>query len=252
MNATGHAASGFLVGAATGHIISSPDQPGFWIWAGLVAGCSILPDADIRRSTVDELFGPFTRGIRWGQVTLIPGLWSFVRPFLGGHRARTHRIEGVILFLFAVWVASHWQASSAVLVVFGVGLAVRCGFLILTYLFDTRYRKRYWLPLLLVSLAGAWLFWQAGDPLPGWVPFAMAAGCAVHVAGDMVTDSGVKITYLSERPSRLLPEPLCFKAGGWVEHTLVIPPMLIATGLVMAYQAGYDPIGSVLTAMRGA
>lgn len=252
MNGTGHAASGFLVGAATGHMISTPDQPGYWVWVGLVAGCSILPDADIKRSTVDELLGPVTRGIRWGTVTLIPGLWSFIRPFLGGHRQRSHRIEGVAVFLAAVWVLTHWKISSAVLVLFGTALAVRCVFLVLTYLFDTRYRKSYWLPLLAVSLAAVWLWWRTGEPLPAWVPFGMAAGCATHIAGDMVTDSGVKITFMSNKPSRLLPEPLCFKAGGWVEHTLVLPPMLIAAVLVVAYQAGYDPIGSVLTAMRGA
>lgn len=250
MNGTGHAASGFLIGAATGHMISPPTEAGFWVWTGLVAGCSILPDADVKRSTVDELLGPVTRGIRWGTVTLIPGLWSFVRPFLGGHRQRSHRVEGVIAFLAAVWILTHWRISSAVLVVFGVALAVRCLFLVATYLFDTTYRKRYWLPLLAVSLAGTYLFWQTGDPLPAYVPFAMAAGCAVHVLGDMTTDSGVKLTHLSEKPARLLPEALCFKAGGWVENTIVVPVMIIATVLVVSYQAGFDPVGSVLNAMR--
>lgn len=251
MIATGHTVSGVLVGAATAQVLGvTPADPVFWAWTGIMAGAALLPDLDMRQSVASSLFGPLTGGLRWGSVTLIPGLWSFVRPFLGGHRGRTHRISGIILFLAGLWLCSLWLWPSVVVVVFATGLAVRALALVATYLFDFRYRKPYWLPLFAVSVAAGWLFYTAGSSLPLWVVWAMAGGCAVHVLGDSVTDAGVKLTHLSEKPFRLLPEPLCFKAGGWVEHTLVLPPMLIAAALIVAYQAGYHPIETVLEALR--
>lgn len=253
MMSTGHAASGILVGACTAQVTGlTVSDLGWWGWVGVIAGCSLLPDVDLRQSTASELFGPFTRGIRWGNTTLVPGLWSLLRPFLGGHRKRTHSIPGIAVFLAAIWVLCHWLLSSSIVVVFAFGLAVRALFLIATYLFDVKYRKRYWLPLFAGSLAVGWWFYTGAAPLPGWLPWAMAGGCAVHLIGDAMTDSGVQLTHLSEKKFHLFGETLAFKAGGWVEHTLVLPPMLIAAVLVVAYQAGYDPIGSVLTALEGA
>lgn len=221
--------------------------PLYVMWAALVMGGSILPDADMKRTVADELFGPFTRGIRWGTVTLIPGLWTLVRPFLGGHRGRTHRIEGVILFLAGLWLCTLWRIPSTIVVVLGAGLALRTAHLILEWLFGIRYRKRYWLPLFAVSLGVGWLFWTSGAPLPVQVPFALAFACLVHIGGDILTDAGVKVTFASEKKVKI-PEPFAFKAGGWVENTIVVPPMLIAAVLVVCYQAGYDPVGSVLEA----
>lgn len=241
------------MGVATAPAIdTNPTSPSYWCWVGILAGCSVLPDADMKRTVADELFGPFTRGIRWGQTTLIPGLFTIVRLFLGGHRQRSHRVEGVLLFLTGVWICTHWVVSSTVVLVLATGLALRSAHLVAEWLFGLRYRRRYWLPLFAVSLAAGWLFYRTGTPLPGWVPFAMGAGCAVHILGDLVTDSGVRLTFATEKKSRLLPEPLCFKAGGWVENTLVVPPMFIAAVLVVAYQAGYDPIGAVMEGMRHA
>lgn len=249
--ATGHVISGVLIGAATAPALGvTPADPTYWAWTTVVAGCSILPDSDLKRTVADELFGPFTRGIRLGQTTLIPGLFTIVRLFLGGHRNRSHRIEGVLMFLAGVWACTHWLASSTIVLVLATGLGLRSIHLIAEWLFGIRYRKRYWLPLFAVSLAVGWLYYQTGAPLPGWVPFAMGLGCAVHICGDLVTDSGVRLTFATEKKSRLLPEPLCFKAGGWVENTIVVPPMFIAAVLVVCYQAGYDPVGSVLDAMK--
>lgn len=230
----------------------TPADPTYWAWTTVAAGCAILPDADMKRTVADELFGPFTRGIRWGTVTLLPGLFTIVRLFLGGHRQRSHRVEGVLLFLFGVWLCTHWAISSTAVVVVAAGLALRSTHLIGEWLFGFRYRKRYWMPLFVVSLGVGYLFWSNGAHLPGWVPFAMALGCAIHILGDMCTDSGVRLTFATEKKSRLLPEPLCFKAGGWVENTLVVPPMFMAAVLVVAYQAGYDPIGAVMEGMRHA
>lgn len=249
--ATGHTISGVLMGAATAPVLGvTPADPVFWAWTGIIAGAALLPDLDMKRSVADTLLGPITGGVRWGSTTLVPGLWSFVRPFLGGHRGRTHRISGVLLFLAGLFLCTLWLWPSVVVVVLATALAVRALALVATYLFDFRYRKHYWIPLTAVSGAVGWWFYGAGVSLPLWVVWAMAAGCAVHIAGDGCTDSGVKLTAQAEKPWRLLPEKLCFKAGGWVEHTLVLPPMLIASVLVVAYQAGYDPVGAVIEGMR--
>jgi hypothetical protein len=250
MLATGHATSGVLVGVVTAAVSGPFGDPAWWAWVAVVAGCAILPDADMKRSVVDELWGPFTRGIRLGKSTVIPGLWSLVRPLLGGHRVRSHRIEGVLVFLAGIWVATHWVASSAVIAALATGLSIRSAALVAAWLTDFRYRRSYWIGNAAASAAVGWWVLDSGAHLPGWLPFAMAFGCAVHIAGDMVTDSGVQLTFAFPKKARLLPEPLCFKAGGWVEHAVVMPVLVIATGIAIAYQAGYDPIGTVLTAWR--
>lgn len=237
------------MGVSTALAVAPVGTPTYVAWAGVVAGCSFLPDLDMKRTAADELFGPFTRGFRWGTRTLTPGLWTLVRPFLGGHRQRSHRVEGVVLFLFGIWLCHLWAIPSTVVVVFATGLGLRSAHLVVEWLFGIRYRRRYWIPLLFVSCVVGYLFWTSGAHLPGWVPFAMALGCAVHILGDCLTDSGVRLTFASEKKTKI-PEPFAFKAGGWVENTLVVPPMLIAAVLVVCYQAGYDPVGTVLEAMR--
>lgn len=240
--ATGHATSGLLVGTATAGVTGAVfGAPAWWAWAAVVAGCSLLPDVDMRRTVADGLWGPFTAGVRIGRIPILPGLWSLIRPLLGGHRARSHRIEGVIVFLAVVGLATFWSWSSALVAALAVGLAIRAAALVAEWLVGFRYRRSYWLFNAAASWAVGWWVIDTGTSLPGWLPWAMALGCAAHIGGDLCTDGGVKLTYMSEKKAGL-PNWLAFKAGGWFEHAAVMPVLVIATSLVVAYSAGYHPL----------
>lgn len=47
-----------------------------------------------------------------------------------------------------------------------------------------------------------------------FIPIAVLLGCATHITGDMLTDSGCMLGYpWSRHRFRLLPEPLAFTTG---------------------------------------
>jgi membrane-bound metal-dependent hydrolase YbcI (DUF457 family) len=72
------------------------------------------------------------------------------------------------------------------------------------------------------------------------IPLAVLIGCATHVAGDMLTDSGCMLAFpLSRHRFRLLPEPLAFTTGSLPE-ILLVDPILTAAVLVLAGSAA-DP-----------
>lgn len=254
MMATGHCVSAALAGVGTAQVLGVvPVDPTFWAWTGVMVGAALLPDFDTRSATVNNLWGPVTNGVRVFKIPILPGLWPILRPLVGGHRRGSHSALGLIVLLAALWLCSHWLLSSAIVAALAFGLALRGTGVLTEYLIGLKYRRRYWVGNLAASAAAGWYLFDHALRLPGWVPWAMAGGALVHVMGDMLTDSGVKLAWPTRDVDvRLLPEPLCFKAGGWVENTLVVPPMLIAAVLVVAYQAGYDPIGAVFEAMRSA
>ena len=61
------------------------------------------------------------------------------------------------------------------------------------------------------------------------VPWAIAAGTATHLLGDMLTNQGIPIAWpLSRQHVRLLPEPLAFTTGTRPERWVVAPLLLVA------------------------
>ena len=66
------------------------------------------------------------------------------------------------------------------------------------------------------------------------IPLAVALGCATHIAGDMLTDSGCMLGYpYSRYRFHLLPEPLAFPTGPSPE-LLIVDPLLTFAILVLA------------------
>lgn len=54
-------------------------------------------------------------------------------------------------------------------------------------------------------------------------------GNAVHISGDMMTNTGVRIFLpFSDKKRKLLPEQIIFKTGGPVEHLVVLPLFTLA------------------------
>lgn len=72
------------------------------------------------------------------------------------------------------------------------------------------------------------------------IPLAVGVGCATHIVGDMLTDSGCMLGYLAFRHRFcLLPEPLAFTTGTRPE-LLIVDPVLTGALLVLAGWAA-DP-----------
>jgi len=66
------------------------------------------------------------------------------------------------------------------------------------------------------------------------IPVAVALGCATHIAGDMLTDSGCPLLLpLSQYRFKWWPEPLAFTTGTMPEVAIVDPVLLVAlAGLI--------------------
>jgi LexA-binding, inner membrane-associated putative hydrolase len=76
------------------------------------------------------------------------------------------------------------------------------------------------------------------------VPWAIAAGTATHLVGDMLTDEGIPIAWpLSRVHFRLLPEPLAFTTGTRPERWVVAPLMLAALVWLVALVEKVVPAG---------
>lgn len=67
-----------------------------------------------------------------------------------------------------------------------------------------------------------------------FIPIAVLLGCATHITGDMLTDSGCMLGYpWSRQRFHLLPEPLAFTTGTLPE-LLIIDPILSGALLALA------------------
>lgn len=255
MLAPGHAFSGLLSGIVTAPVFGlSPADRSYWLYVGTHMGFALAPDLDVRGSTADRVWGPLSGGVRvrlFGKKrTMIPGLWSFVRPFIGGHRRGTHSTLGLLLVLALVWLSGFWLPSAAFFVALGTGLGIRAAAIPVEYITGWKYRRRYWKLNVLASVAAGYVFYRAGGAFPVWVPWAMAGGSLAHVLGDLCTDGKVHLEWpFKDRPIGL-PKWLAFRTGGMWEHLVVTPLLLIVSGVLISRQFGYDPIYAVLTLMR--
>ena len=85
----------------------------------------------------------------------------------------------------------------------------------------------------LLAAAGAVALVWTGYGL-ALVPYAVATGCLIHIAGDMCTDSGCPVLApLSGEDYRLIPEPFAFTTGTAPERWIV-RPVLVAAAIAMA------------------
>lgn len=255
MLAPGHALSGLLGGLATAPAFGlQPADRTYWVYVSVWTGAALLPDIDAKGSTADRVWGPLSAGWRprllGKRRTVLPGVWSFVRPFVGGHRRGTHATIGLIAVLGLVWLSQFWPPAAGFFVALGTGLALRGAGVVVEHLSGWRYRRRYWkLNALLSVAAGVW-FVQIGADFPSWLPWAMGGGSLAHVLGDLLTDGKVHLDWpFQDRPVGL-PEWLAFRTGGWFEHVVVMPWLAIGCGVLLCYQFGYDLIGEISILMR--
>jgi membrane-bound metal-dependent hydrolase YbcI (DUF457 family) len=228
-----HALSGIAVGVTTAGVVG--DLPGNQLgWVAVVAGCALAPDLDMAQSTIGRMWGPITGGIyiKWfGRRRLIfPGLSHLVEFLAGGHRQRTHTIDGLIILLGMVYLAQLWTIPTALVLALLTGV----GILAADFLIPG---KIGWKINLAVSAGvGCWSATR-GFELPGWVVWAMVLGCAVHILGDMLTIQGCRMSMIgNDARVRILP----LTTGGPVERLLIVPGLLIWTAWVLASRVNPD------------
>jgi len=220
-----HALSGLVAGVAIGQFGWHLDLAHLAVGAAVTAGAAVLPDIDHPDASVAESFGFVTEGFAWliGHVS-------------GGHRHGTHSLLGIAAFTGAAYAAWHYLYTPAgkiglgllLVLVFASGLrALRIG----GHFGD------------LLAIGGAVAMLRSGFGVAG-VPWAIAAGTATHLAGDMLTNEGIPVAWpLSRVHFRLLPEPLAFTTGTRPERWVVAPLMLAALVWLVAVVEKIVPAG---------
>lgn len=208
-----HVLSGLAAGALTFTALpGDPETYEYVGWVLAVGATALLPDIDHPRSTVTGMWGSATRLLS-RAVTLAAN----------GHRAGTHDMALAppgLAFLF--WVASLTMAGQLTATALVIGLALRAVAMLLPGA-----RRDHPLVNLTCSLAGAWAL-VTEEKVPEWLPFAVAIGVFVHIAGDAITEGGIPVplSWITGAPRRLPGGPI--DTGGAAERYVVAPALLIA------------------------
>jgi len=250
MMALGHTLLGSAIGLATVGVVQATGDHETAVQAAWVltwAGCSLGPDLDAHGTTVSRMWGPITDGFRpriWGKRRkLVPGITDLVGAICGGHRRGSHSVLGTIVVLAMVWLASLFVVGTAIVVAILTGLGI-CA--VCLWLPGKQAIEKNWPANVAISALAAYAAYRVGWTLPGWVPWAMAGGTAAHILGDMLTKTGCPLNWPREKTRvSLLP----MRAGGPAERWIAVPLLVTLNVLLLAYLAGYDPIGRLWLAL---
>ena len=205
-----HALSGLVVGVAAGQFVWHLNPAHLAVAAVVTAGAAVLPDIDHPDATCAREFGFVTKAFAW-----------VIEHISGGHRHGTHSLAGVAAFTGAAYAAEHYRHTLGGKI--GLGLLL---VLVLAAALRALKIGGHFADLLAIAGAAAMLYHGYDLAL---VPWAIAAGTATHLAGDMLTNQGIPIAWpLSRQHVRLLPEPLAFTTGTRPERWVVAPLLLVA------------------------
>jgi membrane-bound metal-dependent hydrolase YbcI (DUF457 family) len=205
-----HSLSGAVTGAAAASYVLHLSLPQSAMLAALTAGAAVLPDIDHPDASLAHCFGFLTKGFAW-----------LVGKISGGHRHGTHSLLGVGVFTALAWLAAHFRGDLAG----RIGLCLLLSLVFAGGLYALRIGGHFADAL---AIAGAVVMVWTGYGLP-LVAVATGLGCAAHLVGDMLTDSGIPLLLpLTRQRFRLLPEPAAFTTGTRPEHWLIAPALTVA------------------------
>lgn len=178
MKGTSHALSGVAVGVWTLPFAPVHDPVTSTAWVAAVAGFALAPDLDAPGSTAARVWGPMSGAAARG-----------LSKIAGGHRGATHDIVIAPAAVFAAaWVAALNPWAALAFLAMAAGLAQ----VALDPVLPGKQRHPF------VNVAGCAIIVAAvahhGADLT-WLPFAAAAGVAVHIGGDALTTSGVPVPF---------------------------------------------------------
>jgi len=196
--------------------------------AVVCAGAALAPDADHHDATIAHSLPPVSEWV-----------CDVVGRVAGGHRNGTHSVLGIAVLTAIAWGAGQVTVSAGPLGELALGAGILSVLLVAfaaRALGLARRRPDAW--ALALGLAG---FITVAAPTEwDWLPVAVALGATVHVAGDMLTGSGVPLLWPWEpRPPRWWRSapllnglwtrggnfalPLLGTTGSWRERLLVTP-----------------------------
>ena len=216
-----HALSGAVTGAATG-IFLHMSEPRTVALAGFTAGMALLPDLDKCGSSPARCLGFLSEAVA-----------TVIAKISGGHRHATHSILGIAVFTALAWVACHFRGDIAG----KAGLALLMTLTVSGALESLRIARSHVADVIAIGVAAFEIWFGYGLAL---IPLAVLVGCATHIAGDMLTDSGCMLGYPASRFRwHLLPEPLAFTTGTRPE-LLFVDPLLTVVLVALAVRVA-DP-----------
>ncbi|MGH3273474.1 MAG: metal-dependent hydrolase [Streptosporangiaceae bacterium] len=216
-----HALSGAVTGAATG-IYLNMSLPHTAALAGFTAGMALLPDLDKCGSSPARSLGLLSEAVA-----------RFIAKVSGGHRHATHSLLGIAAFTGLAWLGVHFRADWAG----KAGLALLMTLTAAGALEALRIARSHVADAIAIGLAAGEIWFGYGLSL---IPLAVLVGCATHIAGDMLTDSGCMLGYpVLRHRFHLLPEPLAFTTGTRPE-LLIVDPLLTAALVILSLWAA-DP-----------
>ena len=205
-----HALSGAVTGAATG-IFLHMSEPRTIALAGFTAGMALLPDLDKCGSSPARCLGFLSEAVA-----------TVIARISGGHRHATHSILGIAVFTALAWVACHFRGDIAG----KAGLALLMALTVSGALEALRIARSHVADVIAIGVAAVEVWYGYGLAL---IPLAVLIGCATHIAGDMLTDSGCMLGYPASKVRyHLLPEPLAFTTGTRPELLFVDPLLTVA------------------------
>lgn len=219
-----HALSGaavWLAGAPpAAELLGQPLSTAETLAGGLLcSGAALLPDLDSTSSSAARSLPPAS----WAAAKLLGTI-------AGGHRHATHSLAFVVVVFAGLTAVLATPAAAPVTIVVSwlcVGLALRA-------LGPAPLRGASLADLSVAGVAaGLVALGRHTIDSTGWWPAAVAAGCAVHIAGDLLTSGGVPLLWPLPHRQAL---PLISRTGGALEH-------LTAVGLMVA--VGWLGVGVV-------
>jgi membrane-bound metal-dependent hydrolase YbcI (DUF457 family) len=219
-----HALSGMVTGLAAG-IVLHYGVPQSIALAGFTAGMAMLPDLDACGSSASRSLGFVSEAVAWmfGKAS-------------GGHRHALHAFVGIAAFTVLAWMSCHYRADIAG----KAGLALLMTISVSAGLEALHVARGHSADLTGIAVAAV-VVWS-GYGL-AFIPLAVLAGTATHIAGDMLTESGCMLLYpFSKHRFHLLPRRLTFVTGTWPEYWIVTPLLFAGLAVMAAYDAGVFPV----------
>ena len=212
-----HALSGLAAGAASLPWAPVQGTVSQVAWVAAVGGFAMLPDLDQRGTTISGM---------WGPITDVPS--GVVGTAARGHRWGTHdAVLAPVGFGLLAYLAAGSFWSSLLLLALAIGLGLRALHFVIPGRAENTVAGN-----LILSWGGAWLL-LAHSPGPAWLPWAVALGVLVHIAGDAITCEGVPLPLLwMIRRGRLALIPL--RTGTALEKA-VLTPLFLTTAIAFGY-----------------
>lgn len=284
---TSHALTGTLTGMVVAASVPGMPGPVQGLTVIVFGGASLLPDMDTPAGTAARSLGLVTRLLAKGMDLLALQIYHSCKgpkdpvDRQSGHRLFTHTVPGSVLAgaLVGLLVILWPPAATVVCALLGGLLTLPlarffragsvCSRFLISVLITSWWREGgrdlergvrnlHQLVGWVFALAGGGFAYYVLTSLPGWawlIPVCVTAGCLVHIAGDLVTNSGVPIGWFpligTHKDRRWAPVRTFsfFDAGGHEELLLIRPALLVANLVAGLWLAGL--IGPLWTAATG-